>query len=368
MRVLRLPMRRRIDIEPKSLFQGREFARLMTLFIMLGVIGMLMVRAKDPDTWAFFDTTPEEQMRVADVTAAPKEGGKPDGADSTLTKIEPHNDSKGKEGPDQFPLDEDPAERDSLSEELEAITDKEPMQAIESPAYYRLVRWTMSQSVEEMQRKAQKNVPFGSLLERPNAYRSKLIDIRLKVRRVQQYPGLEAENPAGIDSLWELLGYNNSSGINFYTCVTPSLPGGVSVGPSVTEDGRFVGYFLKLQAYEDGEGKNRATPVLIGRFIWDPPISQKADPEKQRREFLWGLTAVAAVCFILVLRWAIRRIWPDSNRAKTDIGLQELRRRRSLRTGFDDQTTDIETWLSQSEPSGLDPAINPSDPPESEGK
>src|SRR5688572_19828326 len=143
MRVLRLPMRRRIDIEPKSLFQGREFARLMTLFIMLGVIGMLMLRAKDPDTWSFFDRVAEEPKKVDDLTTSPQQSSKPrtpsPASNSSLARLELGSNLQKPEESNLQSLDEDPAEQDSLKEELEAVTDKEDLQAIEMPAYFRLV-------------------------------------------------------------------------------------------------------------------------------------------------------------------------------------------------------------------------------------
>ena len=356
-------MRRRIDIQPKSLFQGREFARLMTLLVMLCLIGMLMLRAKDPNTWAMFERSAEEQKRAEDLVRSPTTSAV---SASNSTAVGPKGamsipsaDSTHPKQSDVISLDEDPEEQDSLKEELGAVTDKEALQAIEMPAYYRLLRWVRSQPVDKLQQKAQYNLPFRELFERPNAYRGKLIDIRLKVRRVLQHSELEKDNPAGISSVWELIGYNDSSGINFYTCVTPTVPSKMTVGESVTEDGRFVGYFLKLQAYEDRQGKNRATPLLIGRFIWDPPVLQKADPEQQRRELIWGLIAIGVLGTALLARWGMRRLWPPSKRATVDIGLQEIRRRRSLRSDSDEQNVDIETWLSQAEPASPDSAIFP---------
>ena len=214
------------------------------------------------------------------------------------------------------------------------------------PAYYRLFRWVMSQSAEEMQRKAKKDVRFGEFFDRPNAYRGKLVDIRLKVVRVLKHPDLE-ENEAGLDQVWELLGYNDSSGKNIYMCVAPELPPKMPYGEKVIEDGRFVGYFFKLQAIEDGEGKRQAMPVIVGRFIWERPISQKADPAQQAREFFWGLGVVGLIVLVLIIRWGARRFGGSAATTATDLSLREMRRRRSIETDADQPNIDIETWLSR---------------------
>lgn len=348
-------MRRRLEYEPRPLLRGYERMRLLTLLIMLGVIGMLMFRAKDPKTWAMFDRLAEEPQLVKDADAPatgaePTSGGTP--TESAVSADEPEilGDANVRQEAakalENLPaIDEDAEERAALQEELQVVEDKAAFQRFEMPAYYRLFRWVMDQSAEKMQKKAIKNVRFGELIDRPAAYRGKLIDIRLKVQRVLPHKDLE-ENPAGLKTVWELLGYNDSSGVNIYMCVAPELPPDMPYGERVIEDGRFVGYFFKLQAIEDGEGKRRAMPVIVGRFLWDRPISQKSDPQKQAQEFLWGLAVVGIIGLVVILRWGLRKLSGSDERSSADLALRELRRRRSLATGEEPGETDIEDWLT----------------------
>src|SRR5438094_526632 len=41
------------------------------------------------------------------------------------------------------PSDEDPAEREDMRRFLEVVTDKHPIEAVDSPAYLRMLKWAM---------------------------------------------------------------------------------------------------------------------------------------------------------------------------------------------------------------------------------
>ena len=351
-------MRRRVEANPRPLLQRRETTRLMTLLLMLAVIGMLMIRARDPKMWAMFANVAEEQARAGDDDVPPPETGAVAGQPAAEPPANPL--------PVLPALDEDSEEQDSLQEEFQVVTDKEFFQTIEMPAYYRLLRWVVSQPVEELQRKAIKDPRFGDIFTRPEAYRGKLVDIRLHVMRVLKHKDVEADNPAGVTKLWEIFGYNDSSGQNSYIGITPELSPDMTVGSRVIEEGRFVGYFIKLMAYEDAGGKMRASPVFIGRFIREKPVPQKTDPEAQQREFTWGIYAAAVVALVLLVRWGFQRIQAKTAVSNTDINLRDIRRRLSLGKDSDEENLDIETWLDQTGPSPDDPAINRSDEDESD--
>lgn len=372
-------MRRRIELEPRPFFRGGELPRLMTMVIMLGVIGMLMSRARDPRTWAMFageekveglagdpDVPPPEYDSAATSAEAESSTSEPTGKPVSAEASDKPETESGL-GPDaeialpEFPaLDEDSEEREALNEEFQVIVDKEFFQKEEMAAYYRLLRWVMSQPLKDLERKAEKNVRYGEVFTRPDHYRGKLLDFRLHVRRVLKHKDIEKNNPAGVTKLWELLGYNDSSGSNLYLCVTPELPAKMPVGEKVIEDGHFVGYFLKLVAIEDGEGKSRAYPVFIGRFIWEQPLLQRADPKAQEREVMWGLLAAAVVGLVLFIRWGLRQMQPpNARKSPADTSLQMMRRKWSMEKDTVEEKVDINDWLNHAENEDPESAINP---------
>ncbi len=373
-------MRRRADIGPRPFFRNRELPRLMTLTVMLFLIGMLMARARDPKMWAMFSGAADDVQRAGDSDAPPAEHDDPSPAaaqGSTAAAEKPSAEapadtvSQPAVAPVAEPtkppaLDEDSEELESLKEELQVVADKEFLQEIEMPAYYRMLRWAKSQSAAALQRKAIKDTRFGDIFTRPDDFRGKLVEFRLHVLRVLKHKDLEKDNLAGVRQIWEIFGYNDSSGQNSFICITPELPRDMPVGAKVSEDGWFTGYFLKLMAYEDGQGKMRASPLFIGRFVWEPPLLQKAAPQDQDREVRWGLMVIAAVGLALLVRWGLRQMWAGNSGVATDMALREMRRRRSLAKDSEEETVDINDWLDRSGTDVAKEAINPLDQNESD--
>ena len=85
---------------------------------MLGVLFLIMQRARDPNTWSWF-------AEVDSVAQNPPESipAEPAGEAAPLPA---------------GPTDSDPQEQDAAREELSAITDRAPLAADEMPAYWRL--------------------------------------------------------------------------------------------------------------------------------------------------------------------------------------------------------------------------------------
>jgi hypothetical protein len=258
------------------------------------------------------------------------------------------------------PLDEDEEEREALKEELSVVSDNQPIAKEDMAAYYRLFRWMQNQSYKQLAAKAIKDPRFGEIFTRPEKFRGKLVELDLRYRRVLLYDDLEKDNPADLEKIWEIVGYNDSSGHNFYMCITDEVPPKMPVGPKATGEGRFVGFFLKLMKYEDGQGKMRAVPVFIGKFRWEPSIPQGPDPEQQIREWTWVMLAGAAFGVMMVLRWVYRRLSPGKpTPVRPNLGVELARRRQARQNDLDDleEGPDLETWLEN--PQLGRKAINP---------
>jgi hypothetical protein len=404
-------MRRRIEMQNGPMLAGAQRSRLLMLLMLLMLVAALMYRARDPRLWSMFGgddrgaklvetfndppATPSrtarkpQRLALAGLTqAAERESAEeessaevPPIADDTPPSQEPVDGGDGQakpaaaptpaaaddapaeepQPPEIPPPDEDSEERSALTEEMTAVADNTFLQPEEMFAYYRLLRWAMSQSIEQLHQKAIQDPRYGDIFERPAFYRGKLVEFQLRVRRVLPHKDLEKDNLAGVDQVWELFGYNDTSGQNFYMCITDKLPDKMTYGANVVEDGRFVGYFLKLMRYEDRQGKNRAIPVFIGKFIWDPPIRQGANPQEQMREVYWVLIAAAIFAAFMVGRWALKMMKPSGGRSSLhdNPSLQMLRRRRSMENDSEEENIDVESWLEQTENEADDSEIKP---------
>jgi hypothetical protein len=303
-------MRRFRDRTPATLFRGNEMVRLATMCVMLGVLWLLVDRAGDENTWRWLTANGESPP----VAATPTEVVAAELAASG-------------------PTDEDDQERDAAREELEAVTDKRPLATEEMPAYWRLMEWGEHQSISQLRARADQRVTFNQLWQRPDAFRGKLVEIPLHLRRTLRQGDL-AENPLGLKTVYELWGWNSDSQPYWYWLVCPQLPEGMPEGSSIYEEATFVGYFFKLLPYEDHQGKHLATPLLIGRLIWHP---EQPNPLARSDEWAWSWIVAAVLGVLFVARWGFTW-W----RHKPGADL------RSAGVGAPDEEA-VESWLQRAE-------------------
>ena len=166
--------------------------RIGSLICLLLVVGMLYSRARRPETWAWLvnegtDAAPTEKgpappTRVAaapakaDKSAAPRTpdaapkndpgkqaaengGGFPEKAAPPAQGGDKSAVAVGSTVPPTDtiipgPTDKDPEEQADVRAQFELLTDREALEAIEMPAYWRLFRWAWAQSFSEMERRA----------------------------------------------------------------------------------------------------------------------------------------------------------------------------------------------------------------------
>jgi len=218
--------------------------------------------------------------------------------------------------------DLDPDERATAQEQFQALSDFTlGMGREEMPAYWRLFRWSKNQPLAQLEQRADKNVLFNQFIDRNtrDAQRGKLFRLDLTVRRILSYPA--AENSAGVEKVYEILGTTDQSQAWFYMLLTDELPPGMPEGARIHERATFVGYFLKVQGYQHaGAGptdKPLPAPLLIGRLQWRPAQVAAAQSDW---EFLWKaknspwvwwvVGTVAVFCIGRLALWLYRRSRP----------------------------------------------------------
>lgn len=269
------------------MFRGTELPRLMTMVVLLGVVGLLIVHARNPATWRWLG---ERRDGGQDVAVRPAADVKPKPADAP---------PGGPVSPG--PTDEDPEQRVDSAEEFQAVTDGTiGIQPEEALAYWRLLLWTEYQSLDTLQRRARGDVFFTELMQFPEKFRGRLVTMDLNVRRVLAYD-LE-ETPLGKMRLYEVWGFTEDSKAWLYVAVTAHLPEGMAIGAEVYERVRLTGYFFKLQGYYEAGAKPRApalrAPLLVGRMTRYAPVSMaQAAPQND----LWSAVAVVGATLVLAL-------------------------------------------------------------------
>lgn len=332
-------MRRHSRLPPPRGFRTSDWMRILSMLLLLAVLYMLIVRARDPNTWRWFAAETNADA-VADAPAEPN--SQPKAANQTTEQPGPELAAKG-------PTDEDPEEQAAIHDEFQAITDKTlQIQEEEMFAYKRVVQWVVNQPIALMRRRARKDLTFNDFMLSPDKHRGALVELVLDAKMVRN---TEYQATDGSD-LYEIWGVTTESGAWLYCAIAVGLPEGMPVAARINERVRFVGYFFKLQGYHEANAKPHApplaAPMLIGRVIW----IQTPPPPREQWDASWTLWAAAA--FVLVI--GLQFLW---------LLARPKRRRSSIRPVSQPKTAPIslDEWLEKPEKAidslGDEPQANP---------
>jgi hypothetical protein len=307
---------RRSGRPPQSprIFRGAELARLITGLVMLVVLYMLIMRARDANTWRWLArddgrptaaTAPAEpEKKPAEPEKQPIESGK-----KRIEPIKKPTEPGKKPVPAPAPqapavtgpTDQDPEEAETAREEFQALTDGTlKLGPEEMEPYDRLVEWVKNQSFAQLSARAKKGLRYSNLYDDPDRHRGELVALDVEIRLASD----AGKNRYGVP-LYEAWGATNESRGRLYALIIEDYPKGMPAGDSICEKARFVGYFLKLQGYEPATAKPgqkpEKAPLLIGRVQWEPVVAPRVDTT---REWLWGLPLLAMVLAVFVFQWA----------------------------------------------------------------
>lgn len=282
------------------------------MILLLVVLAIYIPRARDPRTWSWLssgdssaDFQPQNStLASVQPSAAATQAAPQSEVAQSKTKAPATTEPEA-------PLDLDPEEIEAFQEQAETLSDKALfLEGIEMPSYWRLVRWSLDNTLPGLEKRASRAVVFNHFVQRPSKMRGKLVRLTLNVRRVLPC-AVEKGQPADIPQLYEVWGFSEESQSWMYVVITPDLPAGLPVGPRVHEQVTFCGYFLKLQGYhEAGAGpkdKPLYAPLLIGRM----GLAQPLPPPPVTDHWTWWLMATGFILTAAILMvWFIFRSRP----------------------------------------------------------
>jgi hypothetical protein len=264
-------------------------ARTMSIWrmtLLLFVLGLIYSQASQPATWAWManDEAPAAAQPVVPATA------------SWTEMFE------------AGPTDAEEWDYRETRDKFSAIVDQTPQALQDMPAYWMCLRWALAQSFAELNSRA-KSVTMSRLWSEPDAWRGRLVKLRLYIRLIEEHPA--PENSAGVKSVYELWGWTDESKSLPYCVVVAELPPGLKPGADVEYEGQFVGYFLKWMRYVPGAGEERSSPLLLGRIRAAAPRAANTGAVKGPM-FAW---AVGAAAILIVGMFVALRFWPSRRRA-----------------------------------------------------
>ncbi len=227
------------------------------------------------------------------------------------------------------PADESPIEQEEIKKFFDVVTDRQPIGDTDMPAYWRLLKWSRSRSFNELEQRADRDVPIAKLWNEPEKHRGELIRLKIRVRQIVKWDDIP-ENSSGAKATYDLSGGTEESRGNPYVVVCSELPPEIKVATKTDQEVIFVGYFLKILKYE-AFASNRGAPVLIGRVRAIPSTAHIA---ADRSAGLISMLIVGgAVIVLVIILVAVYRVTRQP-------------RRRALKPGPPALSNDnIENWL-----------------------
>lgn len=338
-------MRQTVKERRKQLHRGMPMPRLLTLVIMLAILGMIFSRLRDPSTWSWFARDNDDNPVVTEndlaggknpvvAVSEPAGGGNPlktqlaVAAPSAEQAAPPAagNTAATKESsalPPELtptgPTDLDLMEQEDIKTAISVISDGNlEMTNLDMPAYFRILSWVDNQPTQLLQKRAKKDVFYNDFRKTPESMRLQIVELKLNVRQIVRLTKppkdgvTEPIKTPGGKEIYEIRGFTQESGSNLYFAIVTDLPKGMTIGISINEDVKLVGYFFKLQGYfsqqqqldAERTGKKPVTlkaPVILGRVIW---IASFSATETQKPPF-WLLVSIGSVAVVIVVGWTV---------------------------------------------------------------
>jgi hypothetical protein len=278
---------------------------LFRMIAFLIVLALVYSWTSKPRSWSWLE---DRSATGGDDPGGNDPGGDDNPAIATGGKTDPDQKPATPEVIVPGPTDENAAEAAAAHPLFEAVTDRQPLEEIEMPAYWRSLKWARAQSFADLERRAEKHVVFTQLWQQPDKYRGKLIRLRLHVALIVTWDA--GENSAGVKHVYEVWGWTDQSKSFPYLVILDELPKGIPIGDGLHEEGVFVGYFLKWMSYTAANSK-RSSPLLLGRMKW-MPATAPVHPVITRSDWRWlGLVGIPIVLLIGAITWfRMRRVSP----------------------------------------------------------
>lgn len=263
--------------------------------MMLAVVFMLIVRARDPNTWQWLapgDGEPAPAAKPAHPAVEVVRPDEPEPAEAVVSG----------------PTDEDPEEQEFVKEAFQAIEDyRLAITPTEMPAYERVVQWAINQPYQQLAQRSRRDVKLARLMNAPDEYRGKLVGVTLNVKRVEPWdlkiyaddsPRGPDAKPEKVLKLYEAWGTTWEGKAWPYLVILVDVPPEMPIGDGIEEKVSFAGYFFKIQKYYDKLHRENHCPVLIGRAQWEPA---PAGPKLTQSDVYATYAIIAAVVLIAVI-------------------------------------------------------------------
>lgn len=281
---------------PRNYFARREQYRLLFLVFLLMAIGMMMVQAAKPSTWAWMwngskgATTKQVDEPIDTRLAKPTNRSEVAHSFVATPVVSNEADSNDEDADSRFPQ--------VTTSQASVIRDDTVFRAPESEVWFDIVRQLNQATEAQLAPEAADEVGFVQLFRQPDAYRGRLVQVSGIVRRVNYVKA--TKNIDEVDGYWRCWLFTSDSTQNPIVVYVLDMPEEFPNGMKVFEHASFTGVFFKRWAYQ-AKGGIMSAPLVVARSADWTPQPKLTDPEPLN----WGLILPISILTGLLICWFV---------------------------------------------------------------
>jgi len=164
--------------------------------------------------------------------------------------------------------------------EFQGLKDEAPIAFRDMGAFAALLKRAREARPADLAERARRDVGFRELWDHPEDYRGVLLELRGFCRHIDS-SGSKLGAGGRLHEVWITLPEGE---LTPFVCIAEKLPEGFAINATNSEPVVFLGFFLKVMAYDSGEGR-RGAPLLIGRLerVAGEKNADPLDEEQARR-------------------------------------------------------------------------------------
>ncbi|MHB1035609.1 MAG: hypothetical protein ACYC35_03005 [Pirellulales bacterium] len=284
----------RQNTKPRNYLGRREQWRLLVLVMSVGLVALLMLKARDPRNWQWIAGGKDDRAAAKtniDTRLHPASPDEPPGMLVSPIPLPTEPDAHSRYFPGVQP------------DQLKAVRDDTFFRPQETDACFQLLGLLAKTDESALGKASTGPVTFAQLYQQPREYRGELVTTRGILRRAQ--PGAAVKNRYGVSryyDAWLFPADNPASPIEVY-CL--ELPPGFPTGKTIAEEVEVTGFFFKRLAYNAPDGL-RTAPLLLAKTVaWRrPPAVEETSPGLVD---LFIVIAAAAIIAAAVVLFVYRR-------------------------------------------------------------
>jgi len=297
--------------KPRNYLARREQWRLLMFVLMLGLVLILMLEARNPRHYGWLLAGSE---RGADGSANPAPSFADGRVDTRVFSppeaeipgvfLSPEPGVRSEPAPSRYFAGVDPRY-------LDTIRDNKPLGISEWEAWLHFFDVLQRSDEATLQGAATRGVGFVQLLEQSKEYRGELVTTRGVIRRA--HSAKTPRNEYGLTGYYQtwLRPDDHPEDPMVVWCL--HLPDGFPIGMEMAEPAEVTGFFFKLWAYKSADGTVRRTPMLLARTIhWHrrPEVAQTPPADRSSLTLMILGAAAFAVLGTAYVYYRTRRAAP----------------------------------------------------------